>query len=167
MHVVCMFTQKREMVPARCLIKIMDDWAGRGVELPLHQPVLWSQLQHFVGVKDVQEWRPAVLLVCLEDHRQLECWCDTWVREDAPHKLQAIFTLHVDLDWGTPEPTWLINGGVHHVLAHLGDHVAGQQQYLAVKGGGFGLCQTALHLPHHTQLKELFFMLQTIVCVGN
>lgn len=85
-------------MPALRLSKITDDRAGRGVELPLHQPVLCSQLQHFVGVEDVQEWRPAVVLVRLEDHRQLECWRDTWVWEDAPHKLQAIFTLHVDLD---------------------------------------------------------------------
>lgn len=145
----------------------MNDRAGRGVELPLHQPVLWPQLQHFIGVKDVQERRPAVLVACLEDHRQFKCRCDTWVREDAPHTLQAIFALYIDRDGGAPEAAGLISGGVHHVLAHLGGHVARQQQHLAVKGGGFSLCQTVLYLPGHIQLKEPLFLLQTSVHVGN
>lgn len=145
----------------------MNDRAGRGVELPLHQPVLWSQLQHFVGIKDVQERRPAVLLLRLKDQREFECRCDTWVRDDAPHSLQAVFALHVDPDGGTPEPAGLISGGAHHVLAHLGGHVAGQQQHLAVKVGSFSLRQTALYLPGHIQLKEPLFTLQTSVHVGN
>ncbi len=149
------------------LAEIMNDRAGRGVELPLHQPVLWLQLQRFGGIKDVHEGRPAVLLVCLEDHRQLKCRGDTWVGDDAPDRLQAIFALHVDLDGGTPEPTGLIGGAAHHVLAHPGGHVARQQQHLAVQDGGFSLGQTVLYLPGHILLKELLLVLQTSIKVGN
>lgn len=149
------------------LVEIMDDGAGRGVELPLHQPVLRSQLQHFAGIKDVQERRPAVLLLCLKDQREFECRCDTWVRDDAPHSLQAVFALHVDRDEGAAEPARLIGAGAHHVLAHFGGHVAGQQQHLAVQVRSFRLRQTALYLPGHIQLKEPLFTLQTSVNVGN
>lgn len=149
------------------LVEITNDRAGRGVELPLHQPVVWSQLQHFVGIKEVHERRPAVLLVCLKDHRQFKCRGDAWVWKDAPHRLQAIFALHVDLDGGSPEPTGLISGGPHHVLAHPGGHLARQQQHLAVEGGSFRLRQTALHLPGHVLLKEPLLMRQTSFPVGN
>lgn len=148
------------------LVEIMNDRAGWGVELPLHQPVLRSQLQYFVGIKDVLERRPAVVLVRLEDHRQFKGRGDTWVYVDAPHRLQALFALHVDLDGGTTQPAGLISRGAHHVLAHSGGHLARQQQHLAVQGGGFGLCQTALDLPGHILLQEPLPMLQTCVSVG-
>lgn len=145
----------------------MNDRAGRGVELPLHQPVIWLQLQHFSGIKNVHEWRPAVLLVCLKDHRQFECRGDAWVWEDAPHRHQAIFALHIDLDGGTPEPTGLISRGANHILAHLRGHVARKQQNLALEGGGFSLGQTVLYLPGHILLKEPLLVLQASVQVGN
>lgn len=149
------------------LVEIMDDRTGRGVELPLHQPVLWSQFQHFVGIKDVHEWRPAAIYFCLEDHRQFKRGGDTGICEEAPRRLQAFFALHVDLDGGTTEPAGLIHRGAHHVLAHPDGHVARQQQHLAVQGGSLGLCQTALYPPGHILLKEPLFMLQTGIEVGN
>ena len=145
----------------------MNGWAGRGVELPLHQSVLWSQLQHFAGIKDVHEGRPAVLLVRLEDHWQFKCRGDTWVWEDAPQRLQAIFALYVDFDAGAPEPTGLISRGAHRILSHPCSHLARKQQHLAVEGGSFSLCETELDLPGHILLKEPLFMLQSCVHVGN
>lgn len=145
----------------------MNHGAGRGVELPLHQPVLWSQLQHFVGIKDVHEWRPAVLLLSLEDHRQLKRWGDTRIWDDAPHRLQDIFLLHVDFDGGPPEPAGLLSGGSHHILTHSDGHLAGEQQHLAVQGGGLGLGQTVLYLPGHILMEEPLSMLQTGIKVSN
>lgn len=145
----------------------MNDRAGRGVELPLHQPVLWLQLQHFVGIEDVLQWRPAALFVCSEDHGQFKCWRDTGVWVDAPHGLQAVLDLHVELDGGAPEPAGLVGRGVHHVLGDPGGHPAGQQQQLAAEGVSLGCCQTALDLLGHLLLKEPLLLLQTRVQGGN
>lgn len=141
----------------------MDDWTGRGVQLPLHQPVLGSQLQHLVDVKDALEGWPATVLVRPEDHRQFKSGGDAGVWEDAAHGLQAVFTLHVDLDGGASQAAGLVGRGAHHVLAHLGGHVVGQQQRLAVQGGRLGLCQTTLDLAGHVLLEEPLFVLRSCV----
>lgn len=144
-------------------MEIVDDRTGRGVELPLHQPVLCSQLQHLVDVKDALERWPATVLVRPEDHRQFKRGGDTGVRLDAAHRLQAVFTLHVDLDGGAAEATGLIGRRAHHVLADLGGHVVGQQQHLAVEGGGLGLRQAALKLAGDVLLEEPLLVLQASV----
>lgn len=87
----------------------MNDGAGRGVELPLNQFVLWSQLQHFVGIKEVLEWRPAVFIVCLENYRQFKSRGDTLVWKDVPHTLEAVLVCNIDLDGSAPEPAWFIS----------------------------------------------------------
>lgn len=143
----------------------MNHRTGRGVELPLHQPILCSQLQHFAGIKDVLEWWPATILVRLEDHGQFKRWRDAWVREEAASRPQAIFELHADRDGGTSEPTGLVRAEVHDVPSHPVNHAAGQQQHLAVQRGNLGLRQTALDLPAHVLEKLLLFVLK--VRVGN
>lgn len=145
----------------------MNNRIFRGVELPLHQPVLWSQLQYFVGVKDVLEWWPATVFISLEDHRQFKRRGDTGVREDAPHRLQTIFDLYIDYNGGAPKPAGLISRGVHHVLADPVGHPARQQQHLAVEGGSFGLCQAARDLLGHITQKELLSVLKARIQAVN
>lgn len=145
----------------------MNNRTGRRVELPLHQPVFWFQLQHFVGVKDVLERWPDTAFICPEDHRQFKCWGDAEVGHDAAHRLQAIFDLYVDLNGGTSEPAGLVSRGVHHVLADPGNHMAGQQQRLAVEGGGLGLCQAVHDLLGDVPQEELLFMLKTSIRAGD
>lgn len=141
----------------------MNNRTSRGVELPLHQTVFWSQLQHFVGLKKMFQRWPAVILVSPEDHRQFKGRGHGWVGEDAPHGLHALLTLHVEFDGGASKPTGLISRGVQDVAAHPGGHVVRQQQHLAVEDGCLGFCQTALHLLGHILVEEPLFILQTCI----
>lgn len=166
------FKQKNDVnsetrVNISLLVEIMDDRAGWGVQLPLHQPVLRSQLQHFVTLKDVFERRPAVALFCSEYHRQFKGRGDAGVDGEAPHRLQALLALHVHLDGGAPEAAGLIRGGAHHVLPHPGCHVMRQQQHLAEEGGGFGFSEAELNVPGHSLLQDTLLLLHTGIHLGN
>lgn len=141
----------------------MDDWTGGGVQLSLHQAVLWLQLQHFVPVKYVEQGRPDGVFVTLEDHGELEGRCDTRIREDTPDALQAIFAVHVQRYRCTPEAAGLVGGGARHIVAHLGDHVTRKQQQLTVEEGNFSLRQTIFYLPGDIQLKKRLFLFQRYV----
>ena len=142
------------------LVKVVDDWTGGGVQLPLHQAVLWPQLQHFVPVKYVEQVCPDGVSVTLEDDGELKGRRDTRVREDTPHALQVVFTLHVQCYRCTPEAARLVGGGAHHVVAHLGGHVTRKQQQLAVEERSFSLCQAVFDLPGDIQLEKSLFLFQ-------
>lgn len=123
--------------------EIVNHRSGRRVQLPLHQPILWPQLQHFTRIKEEFERRPAVVLLRLEDDRQLKRRGDTLVWEHVPNTFEAVFAVHVDLDGCSPDAAGFVNRGRQHIPANPGGHTVRQQQHLAMEAGRLGLRQTA------------------------